>query len=458
MGEIGEVIRKRKEKISKILSDTAAVEEIFLSDIECNLVNGLTLAKESIAALESSNKALLDALAARDIELSRSVNEASELQIIINRQVERLTILEGEQKRNSGKDDAFKAWITAEDASMEAIKLRLEGLGEALRIKEEKLAALTIEHSTCHKFVEKCSVLEESLRSTSISLESQTAEKKSLQERLKTAESSLALVEAQLEAKTTAYWKLEKDMSDNIALKVEIEVNLSKTKIMLDETEGALHATRTRFDEAEVLSKSLRKRADDGEKENRKLNARIVELESALLKTEGSLAELKISSSSRIAELTASLAAKSSAFDDASVELAGSKKTIENLVAQLNQLKSDDKVRLEVIRVQKAKLEQTSNEIVSLKKEIEDMKSLLKDAEKVQANLNVEILSLNGELLSRGRELQESRSDNEQLKLKLESQRKDITALHADKDRISKESLSRETAKYFVAVDVSDSL
>lgn len=455
MSEIAEVIKSRKEKITRILSETAAVEQVYLSDVECNLLNGLTLAKDSIVALESSNKALLDALAARDTDLARAVHESSQLLMQLKVQTDRLAFFEEEQKSFVSREDAWKAWMKAEDISMKSLQERLDGLSEALRTKEEALVIITREHGACRLTFAKCTELEATLEKTKSVLEAESAEKRRLQDLLTAADDALAKTKAELDAKIVESDGLDANLKLVKQLKVGLEANFSTTKNSLDQTLSELSSTRGRFEEADALAKSLRKRLDDGEKEKTKLNVRITELEAALNKSEVSMSDLKISSNKKITELSASFAEKSSAFEDASLELGAVKTTLEALTVQLTKLKSDEKVGHEVIRVQKAKLEQAGNETLVLKKEIEDLNIQLKDADKGKAGLISDIDGLKEQLKGRSKELSASQNEIEQFKFKIEALRRDIVTLNADKDKVSQESLSRETARVTLEMELN---
>jgi chromosome segregation ATPase len=455
MSEIAEVIKSRKEKIAKILSETAAVEQVYLSDVECNLLNGLTVANDSLVALESSNKALLDALAARDTELARAVHESSQLLMQLKVQMDKLELMEEEQKSFVSREDAWTAWMRAEDVAMKSLQDRLDGLTEALRTKKEELVIITREHGACQLTAAKCAELEASLIETKAVLDAESAEKRRLQGLLKATDDALARTKAELEAKVIVNDGLNADLKLIQQVKVDIEATLDTTKNSLDKTLRELSTTRGRFEEADALAKSLSKRLDENRKENVTLSAHITALETTLKASEGSLSDLKALSNKKITEMSASLAEKSSAYEDASVELGAVKTTLEALTAQLTQLKSDEKIGHEVIRVQKAKLEQTSNEVLVLKIEIEDLNSQLKDSNKVKTGLNSDIYGLNEQLKDRAKELNSLQNEIEQNKFKIETLRRDIATLNADKDKLSQESLSRETARVALEMELN---
>ena len=75
MEEIQRLIKSRKEKIDLVLRETVQIEEKYLSDAECNLIKAIKLAKDSMVALESSNKALKDELAANAVVTADAVRE-----------------------------------------------------------------------------------------------------------------------------------------------------------------------------------------------------------------------------------------------------------------------------------------------------------------------------------------------------------------------------------------------
>ena len=63
------------------MNDLKNVESNFLSDHECTLLNGLHLSNQSITSLETANRALIDALASRDEELTKVTSDLAELQV-----------------------------------------------------------------------------------------------------------------------------------------------------------------------------------------------------------------------------------------------------------------------------------------------------------------------------------------------------------------------------------------
>ena len=129
----------RMKIIEKTLQDVSAIEDKYLSDAECNLLKALQASSEAITVIRCSNAAVVETIKSREIELS----EAKSIALNSQKQCGELTEkLKDSECAYSTYRFQVDSWIQREDASISNITDRLAVLGEALRLKDEKLQVI----------------------------------------------------------------------------------------------------------------------------------------------------------------------------------------------------------------------------------------------------------------------------------------------------------------------------
>ena len=231
MEEIQRLIKSRKEKIDLVLRETVQIEEKYLSDAECNLIKAIKLAKDSMVALESSNKALKDELAANAVVTADAVRERdSALVKLKNEEKLRLETAEDCKRKLQTAEEThllFKtqtqAWIAREDSSLDNLHERLDMLSKELAVKTAECVRLSKELIPYHETLKRNKELEAELSDktfiiTSLKSENSEQKKKIAAYEMELAEmAQMKLLLAQLRE------KLSVSEADRARLKVEVD-------------------------------------------------------------------------------------------------------------------------------------------------------------------------------------------------------------------------------------------
>ena len=169
--EISRIVRARKEKIDAVIKDACEIEEQYLTDAECNLIKGIKLAKESMIALESSNKALQDELVlkekdARDSETkaAEAIRDKKEAQEKVKSTEQALAEQTANVRAIEEAHTLFRAqldaWMIREDESVRDLQERLEMLRKELGNKSTEIVSLNDELAGTAGLVERVKELE----------------------------------------------------------------------------------------------------------------------------------------------------------------------------------------------------------------------------------------------------------------------------------------------------------
>ena len=231
MEEIQRLIKARKEKIDFVVRETVQIEEKYLTDAECNLIKAVKLAKDSMVALESSNTALKDELAANAIITAEAVRERDSATAKWKHEEKmRIDVTEEYKRKLQAAEETHQlfrtqteAWIVREDSSLNDIHERLALLNKELAIKSAECVRLSKELVPYHETLKRKKELESEVSEkdciiTSLRNETSAQKKKIAAYELELAEmAELKLLVSQLRE------KLSVSEAERARLKAEME-------------------------------------------------------------------------------------------------------------------------------------------------------------------------------------------------------------------------------------------